>query len=91
MVILFGGKDYYDPLGYIIMKCPACKVRQVFAVEQERRKLTLYFVPTFQLSSRQIITCSECRQSFQVEDDLKPKIAESIISKKKMKSLRVMA
>ncbi|HEX78866.1 MAG TPA: zinc ribbon domain-containing protein [Dehalococcoidia bacterium] len=88
MVILFGNKDYYDPLGYIIMKCPACRVLGIFSVEQERRKLTLYFVPTFQLSNRQIITCSECRQSFQVEAELKPKIAESIISEKELRSLK---
>lgn len=88
MVFLFGNKDYYDPLGYIIMKCPACKKRGVFSVEQERKKLTLYFVPTFQVSSRQIITCSACRQSFQVEDELKPTIAENLISEKELRSLK---
>jgi len=88
LVILFGNKDYYDPLGYVVMKCPGCKTRGVFSVEQERRKLTLYFVPTFQLSSRQIITCSACRQSFQVDDELKPKIAENLISERELKSLK---
>lgn len=88
MVVLFGNKDYYDPLGYIIMKCPACKKRGVFSVEQERRKLTLYFVPTFQVSNRQIITCGACRQSFEVDDELKPKIAENLISEKELKSLK---
>ena len=88
MVILFGNKDYYDPLGYIVMKCPGCKARGVFSVKQERRKLTLYFVPTFQVSSRQIITCNVCRQSFQVDDELKPKIAENLISEKELKSLK---
>jgi uncharacterized protein YbaR (Trm112 family) len=88
LVILFGNKDYYDPLGYIVMKCPGCKARGVFSVEQERKKLTLYFVPTFQYSSRQIITCNACRQSFQVDDELKPKIAENLISEKELKSLK---
>jgi uncharacterized protein YbaR (Trm112 family) len=88
LVVLFGNKDYYDPLGYIIMKCPECKERGIFSVEQERKKLTLYFVPTFQFSSRQIITCSACRQSFEVDDKLKPKIAKNIISEKELKSLK---
>jgi len=88
VVILFGNKDYYDPLGYIVMKCPGCKARGVFSVEQERRKLTLYFVPTFQVSNRQIITCNACRQSFQVDDELKPKIAENLISEKELRSLK---
>jgi len=88
MVFLFGNKDYYDPLGYIIVKCPGCKKRAVFAVEQERKKLTLYFVPTFQYAKRQIITCSQCQQSFKVEDELKPTIKENLISEKKLKSLQ---
>jgi uncharacterized protein YbaR (Trm112 family) len=88
LVILFGNKDYYDPLGYIIMKCPGCKARGVFSVEQERRKLTLYFVPTFQFSSRQIITCNACHQSFQVDDELRPKIAKNLISERELKSLK---
>ena len=70
------------------MKCPGCKARGIFSVEQERRKLTLYFVPTFQFSSRQIITCSACHQSFQVDDKLKPKISKSLISEKELKSLK---
>ncbi len=88
MVVLFGNKNYYDPLGYIIMKCPGCKKHCIFSVEQERKKLTLYFVPTLQYSKRQIITCSACRQSFQVDDELKPKIAENLISEKELKSLK---
>jgi uncharacterized protein YbaR (Trm112 family) len=70
------------------MKCSECKKSSVFSVEQERRKLTLYFVPTFQFSSRQIITCNACHQSFQVDDELKPKIAKNLISEKGLKSLK---
>lgn len=88
MVILFGNKNYYDSLGYIIMKCPGCKTRGVFSVEQERKKFTVYFVPTFQYQSRQIITCKTCNQSFEVDKELKPKIAKNLISQKELNSLR---
>jgi transposase-like protein len=88
MVFLFGNKDYYDLLGYITMYCPACTSRRIFSVKQERKKLTLYFVPTFQYSSRQIITCEHCRETFQVEDELKPKIIENMISSEKLEKMK---
>lgn len=88
MVILLGNKGYYDRLGYIVMKCPECKTLRVFSVEQERKKLTVYFVPTFQYQSRQIITCSTCHESFEVDKELKSKIAKNIISQKELNSLR---
>lgn len=87
MVFLFGNRDYYDLLGYINMKCPGCKKQRIFAVKQERKKLTVYFIPTFQFSSRQILVCEYCREVLQVDDELKPKIAENMISQKKLDSL----
>lgn len=87
MVFLFGNKDYYDLLGYITMKCPACKTQRIFAVKQERKRLTVYFIPTFQFSSRQIVVCRHCGETLQVDDDLKPKVAENMITQKKLDSL----
>jgi hypothetical protein len=87
MVFLFGNKDYYDLLGYITMKCPVCKMQRIFAVKQERKKLTVYFIPTFQVSSRQIITCEHCREVFEVDKELKPKVAENMINQKELDSL----
>jgi uncharacterized CHY-type Zn-finger protein len=87
MVFLFGNKDYYDLLGYIAMKCPNCRKERIFAVKQERKKLTVYFIPTFQFSSRQIVVCEHCREILQVDDDLKATVAENMISQKKLDSL----
>jgi RNA polymerase subunit RPABC4/transcription elongation factor Spt4 len=87
MVFLFGNKDYYDLLGYITMKCPICKRQRIFAVKQERKRLTVYFIPTFQFSSRQILVCEHCKEIFQVDDELKPKVSENMISQKKLDSL----
>ena len=88
MVFLFVNKDYYDLLGYITMKCPVCKMQRIFAVKQERKKLTVYFIPTFQFSSRQIIVCEHCRETFEVDNELKPKVAENMISQKQLESLK---
>jgi predicted RNA-binding Zn-ribbon protein involved in translation (DUF1610 family) len=87
MVFLFGNKDYYDLLGYITMKCPACKTQRIFIVKQERKRLTVYFIPTFQFSSRQIVVCQHCGEALQVDDDLKAKVAENMITQKKLDSL----
>jgi hypothetical protein len=87
MVFLFGNKDYYDLLGYIAMKCPNCRKERIFAVKQERKRLTVYFIPTFQFSSRQIVVCEHCRETLQVDDDLKTTVAENMISQKKLDSL----
>ena len=87
MVFLFGNKDYYDLLGYINMQCPTCKTQRIFAVKQERKRLTIYFIPTFQYSSRQIVVCQHCGAALQVDDDLKPRVAENMITQKKLDSL----
>ena len=53
------------------MQCPTCKTQRIFAVKQERKRLTIYFIPTFQYSSRQIVVCQHCGAALQVDDDLK--------------------
>jgi predicted RNA-binding Zn-ribbon protein involved in translation (DUF1610 family) len=87
MVFLFGNKDYYDFLGYITMKCPACNKQRIFAVKQQRKRLTVYFIPTFQFSSRQIVVCQHCGETLQVDDELKTTVAENMITQKKLDSL----
>ncbi|MCK5577876.1 MAG: zinc-ribbon domain-containing protein [Dehalococcoidales bacterium] len=85
-LFLFGNKDYYDRLGYITMKCPGCKTRDVFAVEQERKKLTIYFVPTFQYSKKQLLVCGTCHETFEVAKELKPELAKKIMSREKLQA-----
>ena len=53
MVFVWGNKGYHDRLGYIIQTCPACKTQTVFAVEQVKKKFTVYFIPTFSYSQKQ--------------------------------------
>ena len=83
-LFLFGNKGYYDRLGYITMKCPECKTRGVFSVEQERKKFTVYFVPTFQYSNKQLLVCPTCHETFEVAKELKPELAKKIISQEEM-------
>jgi len=84
---LFGNKGYYDHLGYIVTKCPECRASGVFSVEQERKKFTVYFVPTLQYSKKQFIVCTNCHQRFEVADELRPEIARRLMSQKELSSV----
>jgi hypothetical protein len=53
MIVLFGNKAYFDILGYMVTTCPGCKTTSVMTVEQQRKKLTVYFIPTFDFSRKQ--------------------------------------
>jgi hypothetical protein len=85
--LLFGNKGYYDHLGYIINKCPECGQSAPFYVEQERKKLSIFFVPTFRYSAQHSMTCTACRQRFDVTKKLKPQITEKLMTKDEVTSL----
>lgn len=85
-LFLFGNKGYYDRLGYITMKCPDCRTRGVFSVEQERKKFTIYFVPTFQYSKKQFLVCTTCHEKFEVAKELKPELATRLMSQEELSS-----
>ncbi len=85
-LFLFGSKDYDDRLGDITMKCPDCKTRGAFSVEQERKKFTVYFIPTFQYSKKQFLVCPACRERFEVARELKPELDRRLASQKKQPS-----
>lgn len=84
---LFGNKGYYDHLGYIISRCPECETTGILSVEQERKKFTIYLIPTFQYSRKQYLTCTTCFQRFEVANELKPKLAKRLISQEELSSL----
>ena len=84
--LLLGNMGYYDLLGYVINKCPDCGSATAFAVEQERKKLTVFLVPTFRYSSKQYMTCAACRQRFEVADELKPQLARKLMTEKQVKT-----
>jgi predicted RNA-binding Zn-ribbon protein involved in translation (DUF1610 family) len=79
--VLFGNKGYYDYLGYIVNKCPDCGQVVPFYVEQERKKLTVFFVPTFRYSAKHFMTCTACRRRFEVAKELKSQVAERLMTR----------
>jgi len=66
---LAGSRDYKDRLGYVATTCPECGMRGLFTVEQERKKFTLYLVPTFEYSKKQYMSCPYCLEDFEVAEE----------------------
>jgi len=87
MVFVFGNKNYGEHLGYIVTGCPTCKVDRVFSIHQERQKLTVYFVPTIQYRVKQYMTCQRCGERFEIADELKPQIAERLMTEVELKKV----
>ena len=84
MVFVFGNKGYYDTLGYVINKCPECRASVPFSVEQERKKFTVFFVPTFQYSKKQYMVCSRCLEIFEVAPELKEELAARLMTRQEL-------
>ncbi len=79
-LFLVGSKDYNDRLGFVVATCPDCGTRSLFTVEQQRKKFTVYTIPTFQFSKKQYMVCPACREVFEVADELKEEISQKLIS-----------
>ena len=87
MVFVWGTKGYGDFLGYVILECPACNIICPLAVEQVRKKFTVYFVPTFSYSSKQFMTCTTCQCSFEIKKEFKGEIAKHLLSQEELSNL----
>ena len=87
MVFIWGNKGYSDHLGYVIYECPSCKQTCAFSVFQVRKKFTVYFVPTFSYSNKQLIQCALCQEAFEVPNDLKEDIKENLMSQEQLSAL----
>lgn len=89
MIVLFGNKSYFDILGYMVTTCPGCKTTSVMTVEQQRKKLTVYFIPTFDFSRKQYMYCGHCHERFEIDKSLQSTVKARLLSKKQMEKLMV--
>ncbi|HWV25465.1 MAG TPA: DnaJ domain-containing protein [Thermomicrobiales bacterium] len=69
MLPIIGARDYIEPRGFFIHECPACHTQRVFSVYDTRRKLTLYFIPTVNVRSQQVMECTTCHGRWGIPDD----------------------
>lgn len=87
MIFVLGTKGYDDLLGYLIHECPSCSTTCAFTVEQVRKKFTVYFIPTFNYSNKQYLTCSACQASFEIPEELKPEIQQKLMTQEELSLL----
>lgn len=87
MVLIWGRKGYTDHLGYIINECPSCGQTNAFSVFQLGKKFTLYFIPTFSYSNKQILVCSSCNASFEVSKEKKEMVKSKIMTQEQLSVL----
>lgn len=81
---LIGSKGYKDRLGYVVTTCPECGMRGPFTVEQERKKFTIYLLPTFEYSKKQFMSCPYCREEFEVGEEIKEELAKRLITQEQL-------
>jgi hypothetical protein len=87
MVFIWGKKGYSDHIGYIIHTCSSCGQTGPFSVYQQKKKFTVYFVPTFSYSSKQFIECGACKAAYEVPKDLKSVVAENLMSQEQLSAM----
>ena len=83
-LFLAGSKDYNEKLGYVVTTCPECRTRGLFKVEQERKKFTVYLVPTFQYSKKQYMTCPACQETFEAGEEIKEELTKRLITQEEL-------
>jgi len=86
-MLIWGTKGYSDHLGYIIRDCPECARTSPFSVYQQKKKFTIYFIPTFSYSSKQLIECGACKAAFEVQNEMKATIQELLMSQEELSAL----
>ena len=86
MVLIWGHKGYSQFLGIIVQECPSCRLMSPFVVYQQGRKFTLYFIPTFSYSKKQVAICTSCKNAFEIPNDRKAHIESMLMSEEEFKS-----
>ncbi len=80
MIALVGTKDYVEERGFFIHECPVCQRPRVFSVSDERRKLTIYLIPTVPVRSQQVMECLTCHGRWSVPEASRQELAAQLVS-----------
>jgi transcription elongation factor Elf1 len=69
MLLIFGLKGYVRQLAIVMLVCQNCGNPAAHRVEERTKKFTLFFVPLFQVSRKQSLTCTFCGQTTKITAD----------------------
>jgi len=81
---IIGARDYIEPRGFFIHECPACNASRVFSVYDTRRKLTLYFIPTLNVRSQQVMECTTCHGRWGIPDEVQDAVQRSLMTQEQI-------
>ena len=84
MLPIIGARDYIEQRGFFIHTCPACHTARVFSVYDTRRKLTLYFIPTVNVRSQQIMECTTCHGRWGIPDNQQMDIQQRLMTQEQI-------
>lgn len=84
MIPIIGARDYIEPRGFFIHDCPACNRARVFSVYETRRKLTLYFIPTLNVRSQQVMECTTCHGRWGIPDDVRSEVMSRLMTQEQI-------
>lgn len=63
MIVLFGTKAYREVLAVVTLICQFCGNPAAQRIEKVVTKFTLFFIPTFTVSTRHTMQCAACGQT----------------------------
>ncbi len=86
MVLIWGHKGYSNLLGFVIQECPNCLRLSPFRIYQQGKKFTLYFIPTFSYSKKQVAVCTLCNAGFEIPNEHKQRIESILMSEEELLS-----
>lgn len=84
MIPIIGARDYIEPRGFFIHECPTCQASRVFSVYETRRKLTLYFIPTLNVRSQQVMECTTCHGRWGIPEDVRGVVQSQLMSQEQI-------
>lgn len=75
MLLIFGTKAYTTVLAVMTLVCRFCGNPAAQRIEKQVTRFTLFFIPTFPVSTRYAMQCAMCGVTSRIEQDEAERLA----------------
>ncbi len=75
MLVIFGTKAYVTVLAVLTLVCRVCGNPAAQRIEKRVTRFTLFFIPTFAISTRYAMQCAMCAATSRIERDEAERLA----------------
>ncbi|MCW2497458.1 zinc-ribbon domain-containing protein [Jatrophihabitans sp.] len=79
-MLIFGFRSYVKNLAMLTLVCGRCHNPAAHRLSQITRKFTLFFIPTFPISRRYVLTCAACGSASKVTKEQKDELLAGLQS-----------